>query len=225
MKDKLQAMLLQEGACDVGFSHLPDAPLQLKNSLSVAVRLSDAVVEEITGRPTHSYFHHYRTVNFMIDQLILKAGILLQKEGYRYLPVAASQSINLGNGPYDGRYSHKKAACMAGMGFIGKSSLFIHRQYGPRVRLGTLFTDCDFKTEPTTPKSLCGSCTLCQDACPSGAILGGEYHCGIKREEIFNPKLCSDHMKKAYQMIGRGAVCGICMRVCPFGIQAASGKL
>jgi ferredoxin len=30
----------------------------------------------------------------------------------------------------------------------------------------------------------------------------------------------SEHMKKAYQHIGSGAVCGICMRVCPKGHES-----
>ena len=36
-----------------------------------------------------------------------------------------------------------------------------------------------------------------------------------EREKIIDAKACSDYMKKAFQHIGRGAVCGVCMRVCP----------
>lgn len=214
--DALRNYLLEQGASDVGFSRIDDGDFgDCRYAVSVVVRLSDAVVDEITDEPTHTYFHHYRTVSAMIDQLLLKAGLFLQKEGFRYITVAASQSVNKNGWNYCGRYSHKKAACLAGLGTVGKNSLFLHREFGPRVRLGTVMTDCPLPCEKHEVKSVCGSCRLCKDACPANAILGGEWEMGVSREQIFNPAACSEYMKKNFQQIGRGAVCGICMRVCP----------
>ena len=101
------------------------------------------------------------------------------------------------------------------MGTIGKSSLFLHKEYGARVRLGSLFTNCPVSVQNHAPVSICKDCTLCTSACPSGAISGKEWHIGITREEIFSAETCSQYMKKQFQHIGRGAVCGICMKVCP----------
>ena len=223
MEEELRRLLAQWGAVDVGFAQVEDGPGGFGWAVSAVVKLSDGVVDEIQGAPTHSYFHHYRTVNFAIDQMILQAGMLLEREGWRYLPVAASQSINLdGHSPFQGRYSHKKAACLAGLGTIGCNGLFLHSRFGPRVRLGTLFTDCPFPSapDPLPPADSCGGCPLCRDACPAGAILDGPVIPGQPR---IDPALCSTHMKKAYQMIGRGAVCGVCMAVCPKGKAARRG--
>ena len=139
----------------------------------------------------------------------------MEQKGYRYITVGASQSINLNGWNYNGRYSHKKLACLAGLGTIGKSSLFLHKEYGARVRLGSLFTNCPASFQNHAPVSICKDCTLCTNACPSGAISGKEWHIGITREEIFSAETCSQYMKKQFQHIGRGAVCGICMKVCP----------
>ena len=221
MEEELRRLLAQWGAVDVGFAQVEDGPGGFGWAVSAVVKLSDGVVDEIQGAPTHSYFHHYRTVNFAIDQMILQAGMLLERRGYRYLPVAASQSINLdGNSPFQGRYSHKKAACLAGLGTIGRSGLFLHRQFGPRVRLGTLFTDCPFPSAPapTLPPDRCGGCRRCLEACPAGAILEGPVSAAAPR---IDPASCSTHMKTAYQKIGRGAVCGVCMAVCPYGKKEA----
>lgn len=232
LQDDLRAYLLEQGASDVGFGCLPDGDSEggfaesgCRYFLSLAIKLSDAILDEITDAPTHTYFNHYRSVNALIDQLLLKAGLFLDRSGFRYLTVAASQSINKDGWNYDGRFSHKKAACLAGLGVVGKSSLFLHRQYGARVRLGTVFTDCAFAPEPDrsaqgadslhTGKSFCDGCSLCVRACPSGAILGGEWSPGVKRAHIFSPERCSSHMKQHFQHIGRGAVCGICTKVCP----------
>lgn len=210
---KLRDYLIAEGASDVGFFECDDGPFPY--GISIAVRLSPAIIGEINGEPTHTYFNHYRTVNAFIDRLLLTAGLFLQKEGYSYITVAASQSINKDGWNYSGRYSHKKGACLAGLGTIGKNSLFIHREFGSLVRLGTVFTDCPLETGEEKNIDLCGECRICELACPAGAISGEAFREGILREEMFDAEKCSEYMKHAFQKIGRGAVCGICMRVCP----------
>ena len=218
VQEELKKFLFDTGVADVGFTCVGDGPFGEKSyAMSIVVKLSDAVINEITDEPTHSYFHHYRTVNAFIDRAILQCGFILEKHGYQYIPIGASQSMNKDGWNYRGRYSHKKIACLSGLGGIGKNSLFLHRDYGPRVRLGTLFTDCPFEFEEHSYSSPCSGCDLCVKACPSGAILGGSWEVGTKREEIFDPEKCSTYMKKKFQHIGRGAVCGICMKVCPAG--------
>ena len=121
IQQDLKTYLLEQGASDVGFCCPPDGDFgDCKNAVSVVVHLSDAIVDEIGAEPTHTYFNHYRSVNAFIDALLLKAGLFLQKRGYRYITVAASQSINKNGWNYTGRYSHKKAAVLSGLGTIGK---------------------------------------------------------------------------------------------------------
>jgi epoxyqueuosine reductase len=63
----------------------------------------------------------------------------------------------------------REAAVRAGVGFYGKNTLVITRTYGSWVVLGTLVTSAE--VEPTRPLELdCGSCRLCIDACPTGAL-------------------------------------------------------
>ena len=97
--DQIEQMLKGGGVFDVGFSRPPDAPEGLPYAVSIVAALSDAVVDEIREAPTFTYFHHYRTVNAFLDQMILQTGFLLQREGYRCLPIAASQSVPTGTTP------------------------------------------------------------------------------------------------------------------------------
>lgn len=218
IQSELKEYLLGEGATDVGFCKIEDGDFgQCKYAVSIAVRLSELIVDEIEEEPTHTYFNHYRSVNSFIDSLLLKTGLFLQRKGYKYITVAASQSINKDGWNYNGRYSHKKVATLSGLGTIGKSSMFLHKKYGATVRLGTVFTDCEFDVSDVSPVSICGDCTLCVDACPSGAIKGREWKIGSTREDMFDPEKCSKYMKEHFKHIGRGAVCGICMKVCPYG--------
>ena len=73
------------------------------------------------------------------------------------------------------------------------------------VRLGTVFTSLDLKAENKELKSDCGDCKICILKCPAMAL----------SEEGIDRKSCSDYMKKAFQHIGRGSVCGICIKECP----------
>lgn len=203
------------GVSDVGFCHTQDGAGGLCNAVSIVVRLSDAIIDEIDTKPTHTYFNHYRSVNSFIDHCLLRIGLLLQKHGYRYITVASSQSINDEGWNYRGRYSHKRIATLAGLGNMGNNCLFLHRDFGAAVRLGTVFTDCQFENPTEFPPSPCTHCNICRDMCPSGAISGRDW--SYDRESFFNPAKCSEFMKREYKNIGRGAVCGLCIKYCPYG--------
>ena len=212
---KLEELLQNNGIDDFGYAKLTDGAGGLLYAVSIVVPLSDAIIDEIESAPTHTYFNHYRTVNSFIDQMLLRLGLLLKNDGYQYITIAASQSINDGtNRTHMGRYSHKKAAVEAGLGTIGKSSLFIHHQYGARVRLGTIFTDCPLPVKEITAESACNDCDICVKACPANAIKGEEWHQGTPREAIFDADACNNYMREHFMQIGRGSVCGICVKVC-----------
>lgn len=214
-KQQIKDMLLDMGAGDVGFFKTDENVGGFTNGISIAVPLSEAIIDEITDKPTHTYFNHYRTVNAFIDSLLLKTGLFLQRNGYKYITVAASQSINDEGWLYKGRFSHKKGACLAGMGSMGNNCLFLHKKYGAMVRLGTVFCDCDFGSEDYEETDLCTNCNICAKVCPAKAISGKKH--SLNRDEFFNPAKCSEHMKREYKNIGRGAVCGLCIKYCPYG--------
>ena len=63
----------------------------------------------------------------------------------------------------------REAAVRAGVAFYGKNTMAITRRFGSWVVLGTLVTDVEI--ESNEPLALdCGSCRLCIDACPTGAL-------------------------------------------------------
>lgn len=214
LKDNIKNFLIQNGAGDAGFFKCEtENPFGLEYGVSFVMPLSNRIVDTITDEPTHTYFHHYRTMNAHIDRVALNVGFLLRDGGYDYVPVPASQSV----GGTFGIFSHKYGAVLSGLGAVGKSGLFLSEKFGPRVRIGTILTNAPLAEKNNIKECDCGECRICANACPAMAISGKKWVPGAEREEIIDAAACSDFMKKKFQHIGRGAVCGICMRVCPKG--------
>ena len=121
---------------------------------------------------------------------------------------------------------------MAGLGWQGKNLLLITRQYGPAVRLVTILTNAPLEVDSPV-KNLCGKCTLCQAACPAGAIkgVGTKDHYRDRDEALFFDK-CVDQLKNHSIMLETyplrdskrkpapmydKLICGLCIKACPFG--------
>lgn len=221
--EALKALALSHGANLVGIADISDmedlAYPHLNRALVVAVRLSDVLWDEIDQihMPTHPYFHQYRTANAYIDQLLFKVGLEMQAAGIPVVQVAASQSISKNGSGLQALFSHRAAAIRAGLGWIGKSNALVTHAFGPRVRLGTILFQADVQTDLPITESSCGNCCACVKACPAYALTGRTWHFGMVRESIVDARACSEHMHAAYQQIGRGVVCGVCIAVCPYG--------
>jgi epoxyqueuosine reductase len=219
LTDKLKGW----GATKVGFSYVagivPDELKRLTGAITIVIRLSDEIIDQIDDRPTHTYFHHYRTVNMLIDQITLRCTLMLQEWGHRALAIPASQTVKTETEKYSGVFQHKTAATMAGIGWIGKSGLLITPEYGPRVRLGTVLTDMGLPYGRPITESRCGDCRVCVSNCPASALHGTLWTQGTARKEIVDAHACSTFMHDNYRHIGRGSVCGICIQSCPTGSE------
>src|SRR5210317_1372040 len=64
----------------------------------------------------------------------------------------------------------KLAAIRAGMGWQGKHSLLISRQYGTFLALGGIITNADLDHNDKEEISRCKDCKKCQVACPLNAL-------------------------------------------------------
>ena len=110
----------------------------------------------------------------------------------------------------------------AGMGWIGKHSNVIHRRHGSWLLIGHLLTTLDLPADqPHAP--LCGSCTRCMAACPTGAIsepfVVNSHRCiAFHTIENRSPTLPTAIARALHGWI---AGCDICQEVCPWNRGAA----
>ena len=215
IQTQLKELGLSLGADTIGFCELtepaalcPDLPY----AVSIVVKLSDAVLKTIENAPTFVYFQHYRTANALLDQIAFRLAREIEKLGFSAMPIAASQSQGKNNA-YRGVIPHKTVAVLSGLGFVGKSGLFLTEEYGSKIRLATVLTDMPMQAELPVIENGCGDCQLCAKSCPAGAIFG-ELPL-VSGQRNIDPEKCSKYMKEHFQDIGRGSVCGVCIKVCP----------
>ena len=185
--------------------------------ISVGIRLLDAVVDELFRHQEppviYSYRGLYTSVNANLDRAALLVAKKAQNAGFKAYPIPASQTVN--REKLEGAISHKLAANLAGLGWIGKNCLLITPDHGPRVRLATILTDAPLRSG-TSLTDRCGTCRDCVDICPVKAFTGAPFHPSEPRASRFRAHLCDNYVKQRTQKFGEG-MCGLCMYICPFG--------
>ena len=106
----------------------------------------------------------------------------------------------------------------AGLGWMGKHTNLITNEYGSWVFRGELLLNLELEYDQQEIADQCGSCTLCIDACPTGAIV---------EPYVLDSNLCISHATiesrapeiredVASRLEGWLYGCDICQDVCPW---------
>jgi epoxyqueuosine reductase QueG len=186
------------------FALSPKVLEKLDCAICLGVRLSASILDEISDSPTRLYFHHYRTLNALLDQVELKVSNYIHRRGFQALPIPASQILDWEN--QRGHLSHRKLGFFAGFGWIGRNNLLVNKNLGAQFRLATVLTDMPLKIDKPA-KDDCGKCRLCIEICPAGAIK--------ERKEEYDFQGCFAKLKEFQkQRLVDQYVCGVCVRAC-----------
>lgn len=111
---------------------------------------------------------------------------------------------------------------LAGLGWIGKNSLLLSRKFGSYCFIGSLIIDKELEYDRPV-REYCGSCRLCIDACPTGAIVASRiidarrcisYLTIVNKEDTIPARF---HGKFRNHVFG----CDICQDICPWNQNLA----
>lgn len=147
--------------------------------------------------PRHAWRDRYRELRERLDALGRRLG-----GDYRVLVDA-------------GAHVDREGAVRAGLGFYGKNTMLITRRHGSWVVLGTLVTGAEVEPSAPLPPG-CGSCTLCIDACPTGALV---------EPGVLNATRCLSYLTQApgaipeehrESLADRVYGCDACQDACPW---------
>ena len=112
-------------------------------------------------------------------------------------------------------------AVQAGLGEYGRNGMLITKEFGPRLRLGKVFTDLPLESDGPIRfgvREFCEVCKRCAEACPVKALPHGE-----PSDEIINISTIRGVRKwsldgeRCFQFwASQNSDCSICIRVCPY---------
>lgn len=140
----------------------------------------------------------------------------IRKKGYKAKVIDPDDPVEQ-RGPlyYKGPLSLKAVANAAGLGWIGKSALFVSHEFGPRVNLGAVITDMPMIAGKPC-RNRCGRCVSCAKACPLGLLTATDFDVHPKDlDDILRKEQCNEWLERP-EVKGKG-ICWECVLECPKG--------
>jgi len=228
VEDRIKAIVSDENQYVLGFADLRGLLDKKFNGHDYAIvigrRLDEEIMDSLVDGPTREYFDHYHETNRELSALAVK--VLKELKANDVSCILIPPTVNdeeLDEDYYKTLtcdFSHKMAATRAGLGWIGKTDLFVSEKFGPRVRLVTILVNhpLDSSKAPVT-LSRCGKCNLCVRECPAQAATGKLWEVNVKREEFFDAFKCREKCRElSHKLLNENiSLCGLCMAVCPIG--------
>jgi epoxyqueuosine reductase len=192
--------------------------------ISIGRKLDYKIVDKVINGPTPEYYSHYRQINEDLALLTKRISEDLNKNDIETLNIEPTVSTSELDSIYFKTLrtdlSHKMVATRAGLGWVGKSDLFISKEFGPRLRLVSILLKTPLKSKSKPIEiSRCGNCNICVDVCPAKAANGKLWDITVGREEFFDPWKCRSQCAEFGKIrLGIDArICGICVAACPIG--------
>jgi len=213
----LSDLLYDNGATLVGYADLSGiAEDELEYGISIALKIPPEIIASIHDGPNSGYFNAYHELNSRLNDLAKIGAEYIEGCGFRAF--AQTTDAVREYDVYRTKLPHKTVAVNAGLGWIGKSALFVTKEYGSAVRLTSITTNAPLKIGTPTTESACGNCMICTEACPGKAISGKLWKPDLDRDEFFSPLACR---KKARELASERineeiTLCGKCIEVCPY---------
>ena len=211
--ERLRSALMEAGACLVGFADLSCLDANVTKGYSFGISFALQYDLDVVDSLPHAEL--FLTMKAEIEEKAKKLYAitteLLNSWGYRHTRISSGVPANKLPDLRE-ELPQKTIATLAGLGWIGKSTLLVSSDYGPRLRLGAILTDGPFQVETPVVLSNCNNCNRCVDACPVGAIKGANWSQGIDRADLLDVRLCYDYFSQKN-------LCGLCFKACHIGRQ------
>lgn len=220
LSTEIRKRLIEKGASIVGFADLKDVPESQRDGyrygISIAVALNPVIINGIGNGPTKDYYDEYIRVNNLLDELDEYAAEIIKQHGFSALP-KVRKSVHTDETILTTILPHKTVATRAGIGWIGKCALLVTKEFGSAVRLSSVLTDAELEVGLPINESKCGTCNMCENLCPSNAVLGVNWKVNMDRNNYFDAFKCGDEGRKRSGKLGVDErICGKCILVCPW---------
>ena len=116
--------------------------------------------------------------------------------------------------------AERTLALQSGIGWLGKNTCVVSPAFGSWIFLGVLITDLVLRGAELQ-ESRCGDCTLCLDACPTGALVEPYLMDARRCVSYLTIEKRGEISREQHQGMGMSLFgCDICQQVCPYNEAA-----
>ncbi len=211
--NNIEDYLLKLGASKVGFADVEGLAkefVDLPNGISIVLKLPKQAMHYLDKEDYKSYWKCFHSKIAELTEISIKGEDYIKNLGYDAFALTMKRNECdmkklLSILPY------KTIATKSGLGWIGRSALFVTPEYGSMVALGAILTDMPLEFGCPITDSECDECTNCQDACPVNAINPQKWNDRLNREDIIDIEACSEYIIDQYK---NGLGCTKCMVEC-----------
>jgi reductive dehalogenase len=189
-----------------------ELPTDLPNVIVIAQEMDRALIDTVpsalSGTATGIGYSYDTLVLLGIAQYVINLG-------YRAVATMNDTALAI---PY---------ALKAGLGEYGRHGLLITKEFGPRVRIGKIFTDLPLAHDAPARfgvKAFCEVCRRCSSACPVNAIPDGAPSDEVYgRSNLVGVRKWTVDAEPCFRFwSNQNSDCSICVRVCPFNRDFSS---
>ncbi|MCI6993505.1 reductive dehalogenase domain-containing protein [uncultured Methanobrevibacter sp.] len=211
--NNLKEYLTEIGASKVGFADVDGLASEftdLPNGISIVLKIPKRAMKYVEEEDYESYWSCFHSQIDKLTEISLKGEKYIKNLGYNAFALTMDRNECdmkklLSILPY------KTIATKSGMGWIGRSALFVTPEYGSAVALGGILTDMPLELGVPITDSQCDDCENCQNACPVDAINPQKWNDRLNREDIIDIETCREYIVDQYK---NGLGCTKCMCEC-----------
>ena len=207
----LKDYLIGEGISKVGFTkvNLSEFP-SLDYGIALVLKLPRQAIQLLLDDDFKRYWKiFYNQIDILTD-IALKAESLIKDNGYDAFALTMQRN-ECDMEKLLSKLPYKTLATTSGLGWVGRSALFVCEEYGSAVALSGILTDMPLDVGQPITDSYCDDCEECQKACPVDAINPKKWNSRLNRSDIIDIEACSEYVIDQFKS---GLGCSKCLSNC-----------
>ena len=207
----LKDYLANRGVSKVGYAKIDvsDFP-DFKYGISLVLKLPKSCIQFLIDDDYHSYWSQFHHQVAVLKEISLDTEQLIKDNGYGAFALTMERN-EIDMEKLLSKLPYKTLATSSGLGWIGRSALFVTKDYGSAVALSSILTDMPLEVVSPITDSFCDECEECQKACPVDAINPTKWNSRLTREDIIDIKTCGEYVIEQYKA---GLGCSKCLSNC-----------
>ncbi|MBR0371237.1 MAG: epoxyqueuosine reductase [Methanobrevibacter sp.] len=209
--DVLKQYLISQGISKVGYTQVNvDEFSSLNYGIALVLKLPREAIQALIDDEFKKYWKIFHGQIDTLTDIAFKGEKLIKDNGYDAFALTMKRN-ECDMEKLLSKLPYKTLATTSGLGWVGRSALFVCEEYGSAVALSGILTDMPLEVGRAITDSFCDDCEECQKACPVDAINPTKWNSRLERSDIIDIETCSEYVIDQFKS---GLGCSKCLSNC-----------